>query len=156
MSARQPRPAVSFAARSKRWTSSAARPEPKSSQNAQRDYERYLAHSPACRWRGIRPSSGLASLRRNRVTPLGFRTIGPHLRLSAASRWRCRSFSAKLSGRSVVVRINDRGPFIRSRAIDVTPAARALGFSGLAPVHSEPLGAALSTRSLFFCSFDAK
>jgi len=40
------------------------------------------------------------------------------------------------SGRSVVVRINDRGPFIRGRVIDVTPAAaRALGFSGLAPVH---------------------
>jgi hypothetical protein len=32
-----------FAARSKRWTSSGARPEPKSSQNAQRNYERYLA-----------------------------------------------------------------------------------------------------------------
>ena len=43
MSARQPRPAASFAARSKRWTSSAARPEPKGSQNAQRNYERYLA-----------------------------------------------------------------------------------------------------------------
>ena len=43
MSAHQLRPAVSFAARSKRWTSSVARPEPKSSQNAQRDYERYLA-----------------------------------------------------------------------------------------------------------------
>jgi len=43
MSARQPRPAASFAARSKRWTSSAARPEPKSFQNAQRNYERYLA-----------------------------------------------------------------------------------------------------------------
>ena len=28
MSARQPRPAASFAARSNRWTSSAARPEP--------------------------------------------------------------------------------------------------------------------------------
>src|ERR1700722_17398138 len=40
MSARQPRPAASFAARSKRWTSSAARP---GSQNAQRNYERYLA-----------------------------------------------------------------------------------------------------------------
>ena len=39
------------------------------------------------------------------------------------------------SGRSVVVRINDRGPFVRGRVIDVTPAAaRALGFSGLAPV----------------------
>lgn len=37
--------------------------------------------------------------------------------------------------KSVVVRINDRGPFIKGRVIDVTPvAARALGFSGLAPV----------------------
>jgi hypothetical protein len=40
MSARQPRPAASFAAGSKRWTSSAARP---GSQNPQRSYERYLA-----------------------------------------------------------------------------------------------------------------
>jgi rare lipoprotein A len=39
------------------------------------------------------------------------------------------------NGRSVTVRINDRGPFIRGRIIDVTPAAaHALGFSGLAPV----------------------
>lgn len=39
------------------------------------------------------------------------------------------------NGRSVVVRINDRGPFTRGRVIDVSPAAaRALGFSGLAPV----------------------
>ena len=43
MSARQPRPAASFAARSRRWRSSAARSESKSSQNAQRNYERYLA-----------------------------------------------------------------------------------------------------------------
>ena len=39
----QPKSAASFAAPSRRWTSSAARPEPKSSQNAQRSYERYLA-----------------------------------------------------------------------------------------------------------------
>jgi rare lipoprotein A len=39
------------------------------------------------------------------------------------------------SGRSVLVTITDRGPFIRSRIIDLTPAAaRALGFSGLAAV----------------------
>jgi rare lipoprotein A len=39
------------------------------------------------------------------------------------------------NGRSVTVRINDRGPFIRGRVIDLTPAAaRSLGFSGLAPV----------------------
>ena len=40
------------------------------------------------------------------------------------------------SGRSVVVRINDRGPFVRGRIIDLTPAAaQALGFSGLANVE---------------------
>jgi Domain of unknown function (DUF4167) len=39
----QPKSAESFAAPSRRWTSSAARPAPKSSQNAQRSYERYLA-----------------------------------------------------------------------------------------------------------------
>lgn len=39
------------------------------------------------------------------------------------------------NGRVALLRINDRGPFIRGRIIDVTPAgARALGFSGLAPV----------------------
>jgi rare lipoprotein A len=43
--------------------------------------------------------------------------------------------SHRRNGRSVVVRINDRGPFIRGRVIDLSPAAaRALGFSGLAPV----------------------
>lgn len=41
----------------------------------------------------------------------------------------------KSNGRSVTVRINDRGPFVRGRVIDLTPAAaRALGFSGLARV----------------------
>jgi len=45
------------------------------------------------------------------------------------------------SGRSVVVRINDRGPFVRGRVIDVTPAAaRALGFSGLASVKLDVIG----------------
>lgn len=39
------------------------------------------------------------------------------------------------NGKSVIVRINDRGPFIKGRIIDVTPrAAQALAFSGLAPV----------------------
>jgi rare lipoprotein A len=39
------------------------------------------------------------------------------------------------NGRMVMVRINDRGPFIRGRVIDLTPAAaRELGFSGLARV----------------------
>jgi rare lipoprotein A len=39
------------------------------------------------------------------------------------------------NGRSATVRINDRGPFVRGRVIDVSPAAaRALGFSGVVPV----------------------
>jgi rare lipoprotein A len=39
------------------------------------------------------------------------------------------------NGRSVVVRINDRGPFVRGRLIDLsTAAARAIGFTGVAPV----------------------
>jgi len=42
----------------------------------------------------------------------------------------------KQNGYSVVVRINDRGPFTSGRVIDVTPAAaRSLGFSGLAQVN---------------------
>ena len=45
------------------------------------------------------------------------------------------------NGRSVVVRINDRGPFIKGRVIDLTPAgARAIGFSGLAPVTLAVVG----------------
>jgi rare lipoprotein A len=39
------------------------------------------------------------------------------------------------NGRSVTVRINDRGPFVRGRVIDLSPAAaRVIGVDGLAPV----------------------
>ena len=39
------------------------------------------------------------------------------------------------SGKSVIVTITDRGPSVRGRIIDLTPAAaRLLGISGLAPV----------------------
>src|SRR5258707_6843140 len=42
------------------------------------------------------------------------------------------------NGRTVVVRINDRGPFTKGRIIDVTPAAASqLRFSGLVPVTLE-------------------
>ena len=52
------------------------------------------------------------------------------------------------TGRSIVVRINDRGPFVRGRVIDVTPAAaRALGFSGLAPVTLDVVGGRTMARS---------
>jgi rare lipoprotein A len=39
------------------------------------------------------------------------------------------------TGSTVVVRINDRGPFVRGRIIDLSPAAaRAIGVSGVSPV----------------------
>jgi rare lipoprotein A len=41
----------------------------------------------------------------------------------------------KTNGKSVVVVINDRGPFVHGRVIDLTPAAaRAIGLSGLTRV----------------------
>jgi rare lipoprotein A len=40
-----------------------------------------------------------------------------------------------------VVRINDRGPFVKGRIIDLTPAgAHELGFSGLAHVTVDVVG----------------
>jgi len=54
---------------------------------------------------------------------------------------RTRSFGSQVtvtshsSGRSVTVRVNDRGPFVKGRCIDVsTGAARALGMAGLEKV----------------------
>lgn len=41
-------------------------------------------------------------------------------------------------GKSVVVRVNDRGPFIRGRVLDLSSgAARALGMGGLGHVYAE-------------------
>jgi len=46
-----------------------------------------------------------------------------------------------LTGEWVVVRINDRGPFVDGRVIDLTPAgAAAIGSEGLAPVSLQVLG----------------
>ena len=53
--------------------------------------------------------------------------------------------------RSVVVRINDRGPYIPGRVIDLTPAgARAIGSSGLAQVRLTVLsvGTGRASRSV--------
>jgi rare lipoprotein A len=91
----------------------------------------------------VRAESGIASVYGNgdgyagRKTASGAR-MNPH-ELTAAHRTlpfgsRVR-ITNKKNGRSAIVRISDRGPFVRGRIIDVTPAAaRALGFSGLAPV----------------------
>jgi rare lipoprotein A len=53
--------------------------------------------------------------------------------------------------RSVVVRINDRGPYIRGRVIDLTPAgSQAIGSSGLAQVELTVLsvGTGRASRSV--------
>lgn len=43
--------------------------------------------------------------------------------------------TSRRTGRSIVVRINDRGPFVAGRVIDLSPAAsRALGMRGTEPV----------------------
>jgi len=43
-------------------------------------------------------------------------------------------------GRSVVVKVNDRGPFVRGRVLDLsTAAARALGIDGIGSVTAEVL-----------------
>jgi rare lipoprotein A len=47
------------------------------------------------------------------------------------------------NGRSITVRINDRGPYVRGRVIDLSPgAARVLGVDGLAPVSLRVAGRA--------------
>ena len=73
---------------------------------------------------GERTASG------ERARPTGF--TAAHRTLPFGTRVRVTN---KTNGRTVVVRINDRGPFVRGRVIDLTPAAaHALGFSGLAHV----------------------
>jgi rare lipoprotein A len=45
------------------------------------------------------------------------------------------------NGRSVMVRINDRGPFVKGRIIDLMPAAaHAIGMDGLANVTVDVVG----------------
>ena len=74
--------------------------------------------------------SGQRTANGERAQPSGF--TAAHRTLPFGTRVRVTN---KRNGRSVVVRINDRGPFVRGRVIDLTPAAaHALGFSGLASV----------------------
>ena len=81
-------------------------------------------------YRGEKTASG------ERVSPGGL--TAAHRTLPFGTRVRVTN---RRTGRSVVVRINDRGPFVRGRVIDVTPAAaHALGFSGLAPVTLDVVG----------------
>lgn len=74
--------------------------------------------------------SGQRTASGERAQPNGF--TAAHRTLPFGTRVRVTN---KRNGRSIMVRINDRGPFVRGRVIDLTPAAaHALGFSGLAPV----------------------
>jgi rare lipoprotein A len=76
-------------------------------------------------------SSGTRTASGSRVNPAAL--TAAHRSLPLGSRVRVTN---RRNGRSVVVTINDRGPFVRGRIIDVTPAAaQALGFSGVVPVE---------------------
>jgi rare lipoprotein A len=76
---------------------------------------------------GTRTASGV------RLNPAAF--TAAHRFLPFGSKVRVTN---RKNARSIVVTINDRGPFVRGRIIDLTPAgARALGFSGLASVTVE-------------------
>ena|SRR5438552_4118447 len=90
-----------------------------------------------------RAQSGIASVysggrtaNGERAAPRGF--TAAHRSLPFGTRVRVTN---RRNHRSVVVRINDRGPFLRGRVIDLTPAAsRAIGFSGLAHVTLAVVG----------------
>lgn len=86
------------------------------------------------------PQSGIASVYNYGRTASGEKVVGSQL--TAAHRSLPFGTMVRVTnrhnGRSVVVRINDRGPFVRGRVIDLTPAgAHALGFSELASVTLE-------------------
>jgi rare lipoprotein A len=81
--------------------------------------------------------AGIASVYNNEPTASGER-MAPG---AMAAAHRTLPFGTKVTvvnhrnGRSAVVRINDRGPFVRGRVIDLSPAAaQVLGVHGLAPV----------------------
>jgi rare lipoprotein A len=83
-----------------------------------------IASSYSTREQGTRTSSGRA-LHDGALT-------AAHKTLPFGSRVRVTN---RTNGRSVVVTITDRGPFVGGRVIDLTPAgARAIGMSGLASV----------------------
>ncbi len=61
------------------------------------------------------------------------------------------------TGRSIVVRINDRGPFVKGRIIDLSKgAARALGSGGVAPVCIRVLRFGGETARLQHVSFHGR
>ena len=94
--------------------------------------------------------SGIASVYSNEKTANGEyahanRLTAAHRTLPFGTRVLVTNVS---SGRSVVVRINDRGPYIAGRIIDLTPAgAKAIGSNGLARVTLTVLQSVGASRS---------
>jgi rare lipoprotein A len=94
--------------------------------------------------------SGIASVYSNEKTANGEyahadRLTAAHRTLPFGTRVLVTNVS---SGRSVIVRINDRGPYIAGRIIDLTPAgAKAIGSNGLAQVTLTVLQSVGDNRS---------
>jgi rare lipoprotein A len=81
-----------------------------------------LAQSGAASWYG----SGHRTANGERFNPNGM--TAAHRTLPFGTRVRVEN---RRTGRSVIVRINDRGPFVRGRIIDLSRgSARALGMGG--------------------------
>jgi rare lipoprotein A len=102
---------------------------------------------PSPIWAG--PQTGIASVYGNGDGHAGSRTAnGGRLNPGAlTAAHRTLPFGTRVAvvnqqnGKQVIVRITDRGPFVRGRIIDLTPAgARAIGVSGRAPVQLTVLG----------------
>jgi|SRR4051794_1187958 rare lipoprotein A len=98
-------------------------------------------------WAG--PQTGMASVYGNRDGHARSRTAnGGRLNPDAlTAAHRTLPFGTRVAvvnqrnGKQVVVRITDRGPFVRGRIIDLSPAsARAIGVSGLARVRLTVVG----------------
>lgn len=84
------------------------------------------AQTGAASWYG----SGARTANGERFNPNGM--TAAHRSLPFGTRVRVEN---RRTGRSVVVRINDRGPFVRGRIIDLARgSARALGMGGVAHV----------------------
>lgn len=87
--------------------------------------------------------SGVASVYHDRITATGEHMnpnamTAAHKTLPLGSMVTVRN---NRNGRSLTVRINDRGPYVRGRVIDLSPgAARVLGVDGLAPVSLRVAG----------------
>ena len=92
---------------------------------------------------GARAESGIASVYSGEKTANG--EYAHASRLTAAHKslpfGTMVQVTNKHNGRSVIVRINDRGPYIAGRIIDLTPAgASAISMDGLAPVTISVVG----------------